>query len=131
MCHQMFAKCAVCNTVTVGDLDATLHALTHEGEMDDAEVAVVEEDVGCRYCGEEYTEAQMILHLQECAHRIVFCGYCGEECAESQMNLHFQECARLAEYDGDASFDSDVTTDGEVGSGGAGRQTGRKTSDRV
>ena len=152
MCHQMFVgKCAVCKTVTVGDLDVTLHALTHEESEEGELIDYVDEDdedaddeyfvesdySRCGYCGEEYTDTQIMVHFQECAQVVSSnhsdysrCGYCGEEyVGDTQMMLHFRECAQVA-----SSNNSDTTAaddDGEVGGGWAGRQTGRKTCDRL
>ena len=147
MCHQMFVgKCAVCKTVTVGDLDATLHSKTHEeweeGEIidyaDEDDEDADDEYFVCPYCAEEYTDdTEMMLHFQECAQVASInnsdysrCGYCGEEYAgDTQMMLHFRECTQVA-----SSNNSDMTAaddDGEVGGGWAGRQTGRKTRDRL
>ena len=106
MCHEMFAKCAVCKTVTVGDLDASVHAMIHHdegGEINDAQLAVVDEESAEENFVEEY---------------YFRCGFCGEEHTETQMTVHFHQCAEIA------SFYSDMNTnnDDNVSGGGAGGQ---------
>ena len=140
-CHQMFvAKCTVCKTVTVGDLDASMHALTHEqfeeGENDDVDDYYAEEGETMEYA--EYVDYDEYADNEYLVDYYSRCAYCGDEYTETQMMVHFQECAEVASSNNNSDMttvddddDDDDNDNGEVGGGWAGRQTGRKTSDRV